>query len=260
MNGRTAHRADARRAPTDDTPADRRRRWGLHFAEGVAVVTAVVAVVLLLAAGQPTDTAGSGFRAFVMPGEYVGDGFPPHLRALTFLTAGFDPGAGGTSGSSDWKNETLGVLRWDYRWASPAGLYRETQTGVGLWVLLSVGLVGGVTRLAVAAAVGRGRAELSPGWRAAANVGRVWLWSAAGLGAALLIAPHPAASGWAAGLWVDRLADGPGGPGGWPRLIWGGAEIAAHAAVPWGWVLAVPLVGSLALAGRAMAGFSPRGP
>ena len=259
MTGRTAHRADARRSPTADTPADRLRRWGPALAEGVAVVAAAVAGVLLLAPGSPTDTAGSGFRAFVMPGEYVGDGFPPHLRALTFLTAEFDAGAGGTSGTSDWTNETLGVLRWDYRWASPAGLYRETRTAVGLWVLLSVGLVGGVARLLIAAAIGRGRSELSPGWRAAANVGRVWLWSAAGLGAALLIAPHPDASGWPAGLWVDRVAGGPYGGDRWPRLIWGGAEIAAHAAVPWGWVLAAPLVGSLALAGRAAAGFSPRG-
>ena len=243
-----------------DTPADRLRRWGLALAEGIAAVAATIAAVLLLAPGQPTDTAGDGFRAFVMPGEFVGGGgFPPHLRALDLLHVGFDPGAGGTSGSSEWKNQTLGVLRWDYRWASPAGLYRETQTAVGLWALLSVGLVGGVARLAVGAAISRGREEPSPGRRAAANVGRVWLWSAAALGAALVIAPHPDASGWAAGLWVDRVADGPGGPDGRPRLMWGGAEIAAHAAVPWGWVLAAPLAGSLALAGRAAAGFSPRG-
>ncbi|MFH5803495.1 hypothetical protein [Alienimonas sp. DA493] len=235
------------------TSFDRLRRTALVLAEGVAVVLAAIAVALILLpafGGAEATAAVTGDRGRV----------PAPPRFLRLVHHAYDRSAPNPRGSGNWiyEEEWTG-LRLGSAWYVGFGAARGTQTTaatVPVWILLGAGLAIGAVRLWWTHDAANRLPEPSPQRRLAVRIGRAWLWSAAALGAVLVVAPHPDESGWSAGIWVESAAISPLEASRWPRLFAGPDAIGERVLVPWPLVIAVPALATLACVGQFL-GSSP---
>ncbi|WP_145358617.1 hypothetical protein [Alienimonas californiensis] len=225
------------------TPFARLRRPAFVLAEGVAVVLAAIAVTLILLPGLGGADATAAVTAG-RPGDHA------LSRFLTLVRVEHGLPTSGLGGARLWEYEDglIGVRLASLR-GSPFGDRHGTRTTaatVPVWLLLGAGLAIGAVRLWWTYHTAPRPPGPSPRRRLAVRIGRAWLWSAALLGAALVVAPHPDHSGWAAGLWVENWRD-PLAAERTPRVFWGADAIDEFTVLPWRWLLAAPALGTAAV-------------
>ena len=217
--------------------------------EGVALVLAAIAATLVV-----LPTPGHLAARTAITGPDAWNHWHSQPRFLTFWSGSVRPAAGAPPRQTSWRwgEKWPGLNVWSSRRTAGGRIARHGAATVSIWFLLGAGLAGGTGRLLWERWRGAngGRTEPSTRRRLAVGVARVWLWSAAALGAALIAVPHPDVTGWSAGLWVELGRETPFGERLRPRLFYGADVIGERAVLPWRWVLAVPVGGTIAVLGR----------
>ncbi|NNJ24844.1 hypothetical protein [Alienimonas chondri] len=234
------------------TTLARLRRPAVVLAESVAVVLAAIAVTVVLFAtgaeqGTTASITGTDWRA---AGAIATRDLSVSIvtqRATPLLIT--DDSGSMRRSAFEWEDGWLGIRVWAYRYSGGERTWKGAS--VPVWFLLGAGLAAGAVRLIWGATHGatRERPDRSPTWRLAHRTGRILLWSAAALGAALVIIPHPDASGWSAGLWVERRWDFLSGNT-YPQLFWGADANGERFILLWRWLLAAPAAGILVAVAR----------
>ena len=217
--------------------------------EGVALVLAAVAATLVV-----FPTPGRLAARTAITGPTAWNHWHSQPRFLTFWSGSVRRAAGAAprQTSRTWGEKWPGLNVWSSRRTAGGRTARHSAATVSIWFLLGTGLAGGAGRLLWERSRQANGVRTGPSTprRIAVGVARVWLWSAAALGAALIAAPYLDVTGWPAGLWVELGQATPFGERLRPQLFYGADVIGERGVPPWRWVLAVPVAGTVAVVGR----------